>query len=165
MKKIIYHCYGSSHSSVSAAAIHLGLLPRDRLPTSQELLSIPHFDRTTPNEVGTPFFMGTDRWGDEVYILGRGRAKRFMKNAIKSLCRIYGFPEQQLLLVDALSILNTTTVVGGTLSRGLGLVSLGRPIAALGIRLSYFNFVRLVERIEMILHEQKEEIVPLKENK
>ncbi|MCL4515159.1 MAG: DUF3189 family protein [Firmicutes bacterium] len=165
MKKIIYHCYGSSHSSVTAAAIHLGMLPRNRLPTSGELLSIPHFDRTTSREVGTPFFMGTDHWGNEVYILGRGRAKKFMKNAVKSLCRIHGFPEEDLLLVDALSILNTTTVVGGTLSRGLGLVSLGRPIAALGIRLSYFNFVRLVEKIERSVRKEKEEIDSPKENK
>jgi hypothetical protein len=30
--KIIYHCYGGTHSSVIAAAIHLGLLPEDRVP-------------------------------------------------------------------------------------------------------------------------------------
>jgi hypothetical protein len=39
--KIIYCCYGGSHSSVTAAAIHLDMLPLTRKPTSAELLSIP----------------------------------------------------------------------------------------------------------------------------
>ncbi|MGB3963216.1 MAG: DUF3189 family protein, partial [Tepidanaerobacteraceae bacterium] len=34
--KIFYCCYGSAHSSVVAASIHLGLLPSDRVPTSRE---------------------------------------------------------------------------------------------------------------------------------
>ena len=45
--KIIYHCFGGSHSSVSAAALHLGLLDRQRTPTEEELVRIPYYDKTT----------------------------------------------------------------------------------------------------------------------
>ena len=43
--KIIYHCYGGSHSSVIAAALHLGLLAKDRIPNETELMAIPYFDK------------------------------------------------------------------------------------------------------------------------
>ncbi|HPZ72110.1 MAG TPA: DUF3189 family protein, partial [Peptococcaceae bacterium] len=32
--KIIYNCYGGAHSSVTAAALHLGLLPEARPATA-----------------------------------------------------------------------------------------------------------------------------------
>jgi len=44
--KVIYHCYGGAHSSVTAANIHLGLLPRERTPGYRELISQKLFDHT-----------------------------------------------------------------------------------------------------------------------
>ncbi|HEX3010797.1 MAG TPA: DUF3189 family protein, partial [Syntrophomonadaceae bacterium] len=38
--KIIYHCFGGSHSSVTAAAIHLGLIEKHRPPSMEELMSL-----------------------------------------------------------------------------------------------------------------------------
>jgi xylulokinase len=49
--KIIYHCYGGSHSSVLAAAIHTGRLNPERLPTGEELMALPYFTQS-----GTPYF-------------------------------------------------------------------------------------------------------------
>jgi hypothetical protein len=33
---IIYNCYGGTHSSILASAIHLKKLPIDRIPSKQE---------------------------------------------------------------------------------------------------------------------------------
>ncbi|HCX78095.1 MAG TPA: hypothetical protein DG577_01645, partial [Firmicutes bacterium] len=41
---MIYHCYGGAHSSVTAAAVHVGLLARDKTPSRLELVSLPYFD-------------------------------------------------------------------------------------------------------------------------
>ncbi len=152
---IVYHCYGSSHSSVTAAAIHLRWLPRNRLPSARELLSIPHFDQTEQHEVGTPFFMGIDQNGHRIFIMGRKRAMRLMENAVQSLLKIYGRPADEILLVNALSEVTLTTAIGGTLSRGFGLVRLGRPLAILGIQLCYFRFVQLVERTETVISQRR----------
>ncbi|MBO8126688.1 MAG: DUF3189 family protein [Firmicutes bacterium] len=146
--KIIYHCYGSSHSSVVAAAIHLGYLPKDRPPTTSELINIPHYDRTMTRDLGTLFFFGRDAQGHEVYILGRKNAEELISNLVPSILKYYGHPPQEILLVNALERLSLLTTVGGTLSRGAGLVSIGRPLTIWGIKRCYFNFVQLVESVQ-----------------
>lgn len=151
--KILYHCYGSSHTSVTSAAIHIGLLPRDRIPTVKEILAIPHFDQTTNKEIGMPFFMGVDQWGNDVYIIARKRNYRLLTNMVRSLMEIRGAHPQDLLLVNALSAASLVTTFGGFLSRGLGLIWLGRPLAALGIKRSYLRFLRLVEDTEARIRE------------
>ena len=45
MAKIVFHCYGGSHSSVTAAGIYLGMLPGERTASAAELLGVPHYDR------------------------------------------------------------------------------------------------------------------------
>ncbi|HWJ02080.1 MAG TPA: DUF3189 family protein, partial [Verrucomicrobiae bacterium] len=42
--KIIYNCYGGSHSSVTAAAIHLGLVDCGKVPCARELWKLPYYD-------------------------------------------------------------------------------------------------------------------------
>ena len=58
--KIIYSCYGGAHSSVVASAIHLGYLPMNRIPTEDEILSIPYYDQSPKELRGTPIYIGTD---------------------------------------------------------------------------------------------------------
>ena len=43
--KIIYSCYGGTHSSPIAAAIHLGRLPDDRIPSPEELMKTDYYDK------------------------------------------------------------------------------------------------------------------------
>lgn len=157
--KVVYHCYGSAHSSVTAAALHVGMLPRDRLPSPAELLAVPRFDRTLSRELGIPFFIGRDRWGREVYALGRGKASRFVANLLESLLVVEGLAPTAVVLVNALPRATLVTTVGGTLSRGLGLIWPGRPLTLWGIRHCYRRFVRLVEETERLLSlvEEKEE--------
>ncbi|MGE5509508.1 MAG: DUF3189 family protein [Chitinophagales bacterium] len=149
--KVVYHCYGSAHSSVTAAALHLGLLPRDRQPTRAELLAAPRFDRTLTRELGTLFFIGRDRGNHDVYALGRGPVAREVANCLLSLLGVTGCDRLEVLLVNALPQISFVTTIGGTLSRGYGLIWPGRPLALWGIRRCYSRFVRLVEETERLL--------------
>lgn len=149
--KVIYHCYGAAHSSVTAAAIHLNLLPRSRKPSVSELLSAPRYDHTRTAELGTPFFMGKDRWDNDVHILGRGGGARVAGNLLYSLAEMYGCPTTDLLLINALPHLSATTTIGGTLSRGLGIIWPGRALTVAGIRMCYFKFVKMVEETELLI--------------
>lgn len=146
--KIIYHCYGSAHSSVVAAAIHLNYLPKDRIPTRREIMNIPHYDRTMTRDLGTPFLVGVDEYGHEVYILGRKNAAYMVENLIKSVLAYYNHSPHEILLVNALERLSIITAIGGTLSRGFGLVRLGRPLTIWGIKNCYANFVTLVNTVQ-----------------
>lgn len=146
--KIIYYCYGSSHSSVVAASLHLGLLPIDRRPSSPEILALPHYDRTSSEDIGRCFLMGRDELGNEVYIMGMGHAKKIVRRAIESILQIYHLPTSDILFVDALPQVGLITRVGGFLSRRIGFVSLGRPLTVYGIRRCYPNFLRLVRTVK-----------------
>lgn len=152
VEKVIYHCYGGAHSSVVSAAIHLGLLRRDRLPSKENLLEIPSFDQSEAKDRGQLLFYGRDYRGVEVYAIGMGGGSRVLKRTLYSFFREEGILEDRLLLVHTLSQVNLCTRVGGFLSRGLGWVSLGRPLVIRGILTSYGRFVDLVEEVEERIH-------------
>ncbi len=153
--KVFYHCYGSSHTSVVAAAIHTGQLDRRRTPSLRELDRIPNFDRVRAADLGTVFFAGTGPDGEEVYVVGFGPGKDVIRRAVLSFLALKGVSPDDYLLVDALSRANWVVKAGGIASRRLGLVSLGRPIAALGIRQVYQRLVELVEETQAEVRRRK----------
>ncbi|ADL07738.1 DUF3189 family protein [Thermosediminibacter oceani] len=146
--KIFYCCYGSAHSSVVAAAIHLGMLPSDRLPDAEEFERLPRYDKTSSCEIGYPFFMGKDEKENEVFIIGMTSQRELVKRAIASFLEHSGVNTENLLFIDTLPFVNLKTKIGGILSRRLGLVSLGRPLTIEGIREKYFDFVKLVQDVK-----------------
>jgi len=148
MLRIFYSCYGSAHSSILASAIHLGKLPAERRPSCREILDLPGFDRMESRNIGTPIFIGRDDRGVEVYAIGFRSGRYLLAQAVTSLLRIYGIPEQEMLLVNSLAYVNLLTRLGGFLSRRLGLVSVGRPLAGFGIWLSYPDFAAMVQKVK-----------------
>lgn len=153
--KIFYHCYGSAHSSVVAAAIHLGWLPSDRLPWGHEINSIKHYDRVRHDQIGTPFYMGKDATGNEVYVIGMNGASGVVIESIGSLLDIYGIPRSELLIQDTLHLVDLLTRIGGFMSRQLGLVFPGRALTIIGVRRCYRNYLRLVEEVKRVLSGRK----------
>jgi len=142
--KVFYHCYGSSHTSVVAAAIHTGRLDPGRVPTAGQLASVRHFDRVHNAQLGTVFPVGRGPDGEEVYVVGFGPGRKVIRYAVQSFLEIKGVPTRDYLLVDALSRANWVVRAGGVISRRLGLVALGRPLVALGIRQVYGRLADLV---------------------
>ncbi len=146
--QIVYYCYGGTHSSIVSAAIHLGRLPADRVPTHQEILGLSDFDLSETWEIGTLFFKGHDEAGHSVYTLGLGGDQPIAKRALSSFLKEVGVDTSELLMFEALPHINRFAKVGGALSRRYGWVRLGRPLAALGVRRSYpmlLNFVHGVK--------------------
>ena len=145
---VIYYCYGSAHSSVTSAAIHLGRLPSDRVPTQQELLSLVDFDLVESWQIGTLFFKGHDEWDNPVYTLGLGPEQALTKQALLSFLDQLGLDTGDLFLQHALPHINRYAKVGGALSRRYGLVKWGRPLSAYGIRRDYFQLVDFVKGVK-----------------
>jgi len=147
--KIFYYCYGSAHTSVVAASIHLGLLPSNTLPDASYFERLPHYDKTTSEEIGTPFFMGIDEYNVEIYIIGMTGERELIKNAMVSFLENSGIDtDEELMMVDALQGVNIKTRFGGFASRRLGLVKFGRPLTIKGIQENYHYFVRLVADVK-----------------
>jgi len=146
--KIFYCCYGSAHSSVVAASIHLGLLPSNRVPTPKEFLVLPHYDKTESFEIGIPFFMGKDEYDSEIFILGMASERRLIKKAMLSFLTHAGINTLDLMIIDTLTSVNLLTKIGGFASRRLGFVTIGRPLTIFGIQQKYRDFVKLVKAVK-----------------
>ncbi|TCP59389.1 uncharacterized protein DUF3189 [Tumebacillus sp. BK434] len=145
---VIYHCYGSAHSSVVAAAIHLGRLPDDRVPEKGEVLQLGDYDQVETWQIGTLFFKGHDEWGNPVYALGLGKESRRSKRAVVTLLEHLQVDTSQLFFNEALPHINRFAKIGGALSRRYGMVGWGRPLSAFGIRTGYWRIVRFVEQVK-----------------
>ncbi len=143
--KIIYHCYGGAHSSVLAAALHLGLIEKSRVPTMEELMDIPYFDKTTDEDFGCIRFMGIDEYGNEVYVLGKKDLDGYRySNLLMGIAEILR-AKDKLVVVDCMSRVNWIMKLGGFASRKAGIVSLGRAVLGVGTRNAFLNLVNLVE--------------------
>lgn len=110
-------------------------------------MELPLFDKAKSSDFGIPYYMGTDEFGNAIYIIGFGSGTKECSQAMESVLRLMGWAGE-VLLVDALGCIGVTARVGGMLSRGIGWVSLGRPLAAWGILLSLPGLRRLVQSVK-----------------
>lgn len=146
--KIIYHCYGGTHSSVIAASLHLGLLEKNRLPSAEELLACPNFDRLTNQDYGKIFYMGKDKQGHEVYIMGCKNNGLLVETVLREFCRIINHNDKMVTLACIVPCLNILIKFGGFLSRRLNLITLGRLFLFPGSRLAFNKIRKIVETVE-----------------
>lgn len=142
--KIIYHCFGGSHSSVLASAIHLGLIDKSRLPTMEEMMAIPYYDKTSDADFGSIRFMGIDEFKNEIYVLGKKSMGKRYANILLGIADILGVSDK-LISVNCMNQVNWSMKIGGFTSRRMGLEWLGRPVLGSGSRDAFFNLVNLVE--------------------
>lgn len=158
---MVYSDYGGAHSTQVAAAVHLGVLPANRVPDKQELMQLPLFDRADSDIHGCLVFMGTDEKGREIYVLGRGPSGITVERAVASGVALAGGDVGSLRFFETLQCVNLWMRIGGFLSRGLGLSRLGRPLVIHGTRKAYMQIVKLVAQVRQLLEvdNEKAEIV------
>ncbi|MGM0369405.1 MAG: DUF3189 family protein [Bacillota bacterium] len=150
--KIIYYCYGGTHSSVLAAAIHSGKLSSANTPSKSQIYSLPLYDKVSSNQLGTPFFYGTDEFDNSIYVLGLAGQRNLIKELVLDYLQLFNINTEELMLVASLPYVSIVTKIGGGLSRRLGLVSLGRPIVTRSLQKLYPNYIKLVDRVKSQLN-------------
>ncbi len=143
--KVFYNCYGGTHTSVAAAALHTGRLDPRRTPRVRDIVGLPLFDRVPTEDIGLAFPYGRGPDGEDVLVIGFGPGKTVVKRAVTSFLELKGVCARDYFFVDALPRATWAIRVGGTLSRRLGLVPLGRLLAAWGVQRAYDRLVSLVE--------------------
>lgn len=141
---VIYHCFGGSHSSVTAAAIHLGLLSSEKPPTADELMALPYFDKTTNDDFGSIRLIGFDEYNNSVYVLGKKCQSDRFSNVLLGIAELLG-KKEEVVAVNTMGRVNWSMKLGGYTSRRIGLASLGRPLVAKGTIKAFWDLVDLVE--------------------
>lgn len=145
---VIFQCYGGTHTSVVAASIYTGRLPRGRIPSAGELAALPYFDRLDGSTLGRLHYIGPDRAGNPVFTLGSAGWGREIGSLLASL--LDDDPEQTraVALIDCLDAITPLIRLGGFISRRLGFTFPGRPLVCRGIRRGYRLLLRKVESFE-----------------
>jgi len=145
---VVYHCWGGSHSSVTAASIHLGLLPTDHIPSKEEFLELGFYDRQWNVDHGKIFELGIDEYGNQICFMGREFSGEIIERAIKGIGLIYGIAPQEIKFVDAMPCVNLVMMLGGSVSRALHLIAIGRPVVIKGTQQCYSKIVQLVAGVK-----------------
>ncbi len=143
----IYNCFAGTHSSVLAASCHLNKLPKDRIPTRDEILKIELFNKLRHTDRGKFYYHGKDEEGNKVFTIGRGNSKIL----VPSLCNFFNLLDEEIHL-DERIIFSTTgyaipmsMAFGGFTCVRLRMNCIGLPFLMLGTRQCYKNIVKIVE--------------------
>lgn len=144
---IIYQCFGSTHSSIIASYIHLGKLPEDRVPGFSELVKLPHFDRLESSRIGRLNYIGTDSVQNHVFAMGSKGGGKEVRAILKELLPVLGINTGDISMVNCLDQVNLPARIGGFMSRQAGVVFVGRPLVALGIKMRYMPLVKKVQGV------------------
>lgn len=144
---MIYSCFGGTHTSPVAAALHLGLLPRGRPFTLEALEALPPFDRLTLRDLGRLLVWGRDAHGLQVATIGHGGWLNPIRTAVSATLAATGTPPGQVHWVDCYDLLTPSLRLGGFLSRSLGLSRAGRFLLLRGLEQIRVPLERRVEAV------------------
>jgi len=142
---IVYHCVTGCHTSSTAAAIHLGLLPIDYKPSYHDLIRVPFYDALEEKDRGKLMLRGTDEKGNKVYTLSRKYIPHLLLPVVSDTWRMLGQAEDELILINTQPSANGFVKFGGYLSRRLKLTGVGRPVVAKATLYSYNNIAKIVK--------------------
>jgi hypothetical protein len=159
----IYNCYGGTHSSSLASAVHLKKLPLDRIPTTDEIVGTPYFNKLTYKDMGRIIYRGDDEEGNKVFTVGRGTSKILvpcLKNLIDILQGDCGLKER-IILSNMSPVVPFQMTMGGFFSRGVGIDFIGVPLLIAGAKQAYPKVLEFVERTKRTAKESNEKVIVL----
>jgi len=164
---IIYNCYGGTHSSSLASAIHLRKLPSDRVPTREEILNTDYFNKLTYKDMGKLIYKGTDDEGNKVFSLGRGTSRVLipcLESLIKILHNECGLKEK-VVMSNMSPAVPFAMTLGGFFSRGLGLHFIGVPLLVIGAKQAHRKIAEFVEKTKDAARTLNEAVLVLNNDK
>ena len=91
--------------------------------------------------------MGIDGYGNQMYVLGKGLGDRFSR-VLEGVAELMGV-ERELLVVNTMIYVNWLMMLGGYVSRRVGLPILGRPVVCYGTRKAFLDLVGLVKTVKL----------------
>ncbi|KXG78458.1 hypothetical protein AN618_02130 [Fervidicola ferrireducens] len=145
MNNVIYSCYYGSYLAAVAAALHLGLMEEF---DSGEITNLPYFGNLGKDQWGKLYFVGEDKSGRKIYIMGSKKAGRVVEKALKGFAQIYNMEETSVVFVDLLPFGNLFFAAGCFMLRRLNFKRAGTFFLMAGIRKSFGKLKDLVESIK-----------------
>ncbi len=163
----IYNCYGGTHSSSLASAIHLKKLPLNRIPTKEEILGTDYFNKLKYKDMGKIIYRGTDEDGNKVFSVGRGTSKVLipcLENLIRILHNECGLSEK-IIFSNMSPTVPPAMTLGGFIARGIGIEFIGVPFLIIGSRQAYNRIIELVNYTKKSAKTMTEPVLVLSNDK
>lgn len=150
---ILYYCHTGVHSALVGAGIHLGLLPSDSAGVEKEdICRLPRFNGISHGEVGTPFYIGKDESGNDVYVFGVNHEPLVFEKAVKNLLDLHHISPSAYKVVNILQCNNRWISMGGWFTIIPGWNHLGRAMAVHGLLRAYDDIAAVVSEVKRGLH-------------
>lgn len=150
---VIYYCFGGTHSSVMAAAIHLNWLSASRLPTDEELRRTPYFNCESNHRIGTVHHMGlTD--DAAIKAVGLGANRKPLRRLLIQVLGLLGWRSDEVISTETLNAVGWMLRLGGFMSCRLGWRHLSWPLVSAGARRAHPKLCAKVEQIKKQLNKK-----------
>lgn len=143
--KVIYSCYWGSYLAVVAASLHLGSIDQYN---ENEILRLHLFNKIRDNELGKLFYLGMDKEGREVYVIGSRKSGKILQRTLKGIAEIYGFPKQSVFFIDLNDYYSSLTLLGILMARRLRLVKVGSRLLFRGIGNNFTKLKEVVQKVK-----------------
>lgn len=156
---IVYNCYGGTHSSILTSAVHLGILPTNRIPSKQEIINTEYFNSLQYKDMGRLIFHGIDEYGNKIYTIGRGTSKALipaLRNLTLEMHRLFGINEG-FAYVNTSGTVPIAMTLGGFFSRGLKIDFIGVPLLAVGAQQAYNKIIALSQKTKQLCLEKSDD--------
>lgn len=75
-------------------------------------------------------------------------SEEVIKNILKSVLKIHGIENKNILLKNTLNNVNLLVRIGGFLSRKLGMIFPGRILTVIGLKISFSKFIKTVNSVK-----------------
>lgn len=152
---VIYNCYGGTHSSILCSAVHLGILPKNRIPSSSEILGLKYFNNLKYKDMGSLIFHGKDNEANSIYTIGRGTSKALIPAMQSLLLALYSEQgiKENFIFINSSPTVPLPMTLGGFFSRGLGIDFIGVPLLLLGTKQAWLDILALVEKTKNLCRE------------
>ncbi|CAM4461492.1 DUF3189 family protein [Paenibacillus tarimensis] len=159
----IYNDYGGTHTTVLAASYHLKKLTEERVPTDSEVLNLPNFNKLVSRDRGKLYYHGTDDEGNRVYTIARGPSKLLVPGMVNMLAMLIDEHklEDKIILSNTSPTVPLPMTIGGFLSRGLKMNTIGVPLILMGVKQTYQNIIDLVHHTKSAAKSASTQVVVL----
>ena len=142
--KVFYICRTGHHTSLLAAAIHLGMI-KDKPRQVADIYNLPGYDDINLSEIGKPYVVGVYGDSQVVYTIGVAKENILLARIADELISLMGVRPGEWQIVDTSDIISRWTLLGQKIKR-THLHTLCKVFFYLGARNEWRYLTKLVQQ-------------------
>lgn len=149
--RVLYGCYTGVHTSLLAAAYHLGWFD-SKLSFRECRKKMNEYGSLTYKDIGKPLLWGLDEQKREVYTIGLAMERKIFSQAVHALFGIYNYTGQDYYFVDTSDYGGNLVALGSKVSGFRLLRPWGEALIEKSLDRNQHSIARLVQHTKAYLN-------------